>query len=294
MKLLNSMPPYNFGGVEPPAYGKCKIVVLPVPYDATASYKSGSRDGPHAIISASRNFEWFDEELLYEPAKLGIYTTDELQPETNSPEEMSDSVEKIISQILEDGKFPMMLGGEHSISAGAFAAMKKKFGEFTILQFDAHPDLRDEYGGSRYNHACVMRRGFDLGIKAVQVGIRSVCQEDFEFMEKNREGIRTFYAKGRDSWNLDEILNACSERVYITFDLDAFDSAIMPATGTPEPGGIDWGNAMKILDVVSEKRKIIGADVVELLPIPGLHACDFLAARLAYKIIAYSFRKEKV
>jgi agmatinase len=238
--------------------------------------------------------EWFDEELDFEPGKAGIFTLDELQPETAGPREMIGSVKGAIANIIRDKKFPLMLGGEHSITAGAIEAFKEEYGsDFSILQFDAHTDLREEFEGSKFNHACVMRRAFDLGQKITQVGIRSICREDIEFIGKNKSKIKTYYAKDMENWDIKDLINGLNDNIYVTFDIDAFDSGIMPATGTPEPGGLDWKTATSILNKVSKEKKIIGADVVELLPTPGLHACDFLAAKLAYKIIGYAFRNEK-
>ena len=285
MKLLHSRVPYNFGGLEFSEFGKSKAVVLPVPYDATSSYGGGARNGPQAIISASRNMELFDLELGREPAEVGIFTLDELEPSTASPEKNAKRVEDAVSKIAEAKKFPLLLGGEHSISIGAIRALKKKHGKFTILQFDAHPDLRDEYEDSKYNHACVMRRALEEGCNLVQVGIRSVCKDDYSFMQKNKKTIMTFFAKDMDEWDVSQIVSSCSENVYISFDLDALDTSIMPSTGTPEPDGMFFAEAVEIISEVCKQKKIIGADVVELAPIPGLIAPDFLSARLAYKII---------
>ncbi|MFH1258025.1 MAG: agmatinase [Candidatus Micrarchaeota archaeon] len=281
----------NFIAGENCNYLDAKVVVVPVPFEGTVTYKTGTSKGPEAIIDASQNIEWFDEELLYEPAQLGFFTMAALDVRSKKPEEVAAMVEESVSQLLEDGKFPMLLGGEHSVSAGAFSAFRKKFGDFTILQFDAHPDLREDYEGSKYSHACIMRRAFDLGIGIVQVGIRGVCREDYEFMETHKGKVRTFYAKDMGEWDLNKIVDSCSEKVYISFDIDAFDSSVMPATGTPEPGGVYWRQVVGILQAISNRKKIIGADVVELLPTPGLHACDFLAAKLAYKIIGCALKK---
>ncbi|MFH0972077.1 MAG: agmatinase [Candidatus Micrarchaeota archaeon] len=291
MKIPDLVSETNFSGADKLAYGKCKVVFIPVPFDGTASYKKGTARAPRAIIDASMYLEWFDEELVFEPASLGFCTLKMLPSRGRKPEEIANSVEKIVSQVIEDGKFPFILGGEHSISAGAFAALKQKIGGFTVLQFDAHTDLRDEYEGSKYSHACVMRRALDLGLGIVQVGVRSLPVENHEWMQKNMAGVKTFYAKDKAEWKISEIIAACGKKVYVSFDVDAFDSSIMPATGTPEPGGIAWADAMAILREVGSKREIIGADVMELLPTPGLHACDFLAAKLAYKIIGYSFAR---
>ncbi len=293
MRNSISISDFNFSGADRLPYEKCRIVFIPVPYDGTASYKKGTARAPQSIMDASMQLEWFDEELCYEPAKLGFCTLNEIGVNGNKPEEVVNSVEKIVAQVLEDGKFPFILGGEHSISAGAFFAFKKKYTDFTILQFDAHTDLRDEYEGSKYSHACVMRRAHDLGIGIVQVGIRSLPVDNSEWLRRNEKTVRTFYAKEMGAWKIKDIVDACGKNVYVSFDIDALDTSIMPATGTPEPGGLSWAQAIGILHAVAERRNIIGADLMELLPTPGMHACDFLAAKLAYKLVGYAFEKDK-
>lgn len=292
MRLLHSRPPYNFMGVEDSSFEKSKVVVLPVPYDSTVSYRAGARDGPHAIISASRNLEVFDEELETEPYSLGFYTLDELEPSMKGPEQTMQRIEGAVEKILEAKKFPLMLGGEHSISIGGIRPCKRKYKELTVLQFDAHPDLRDEYEDSEYNHACVMHRAFDAGCKIVQVGLRSIYKGDYAFIKANPKRISSFFMRDREKWGPKEIAAACTENVYISFDLDAFDSSAMPSVGTPEPGGLHFREVLQIIREVSRKRRIVGADVVELAPTPGLVAPDVLAAKLAYKIAAYAFARK--
>lgn len=287
------LPPHNFPGVEHADFEKAKIVVVPVPYDGTTSWKTGAREGPAAIISASRWLETYDEELRFDATSLGFHTLHEIEPDYSSPEKIISAAEGVVSKVFAEKKFPLLLGGEHSVSIGAFRALKKHFPEASVLYFDAHPDLRDEFEGTKYSHACAARRALDLGFSMAQVGIRSVSSECAGVYEKNAHKVKPFFAFNKDKWDVREITDFLSDEVYVSFDVDAFDSSLMPATGTPEPGGLAWSDAMRILDAVSRKKKIVGADVVELSPIPGMHACDFLAAKLAYKIVGYAFRGRK-
>jgi agmatinase len=287
MRLLHSRPPYNFPGVEPEltSFDKARVVVLPVPYDSTACYRSGARNGPHAIITASRQMELYDEELGYEPTRVGIHTLDELEPSMNSPEETIKRVEKAVDEIVENKKFPLMLGGEHSISLGAVRALSKTYKNMSVLQLDAHTDLRDEFEGTKFGHTSVMRRISEL-CDAVQVGIRDMSLEEAEFVKKRKS--KVFYA--RDSLKPKEVVSALKKDVYVTIDLDVFDPSEVPAVGTPQPGGMHWYDVLAILKEVASKRNVTGFDVVELCPIDGDISSDFLAARLAYKFLAYIFK----
>jgi len=293
MKLLNSLPPFNFCGTEWPAFEKCKVVVLPVPYDSTTSYNPGARNGPHAIIQASRNMELYDEELGFSPADIGIYTLDELEPSMKSPEDQVARVEEAVGEILEEKKFPVTLGGEHSISLGAVRAVCESFEGVSVLHLDAHADCRDEYEGTKYSHACAARRFSEL-CPVIQLGIRSLSAEEAEFL-KGSEDVRTFFMKDirKDGLELalERAIPELSDNVYISFDIDALDPGIMPATGTPEPGGFGWYEALEILRKVCEQKKVVGFDLVELSPIPGSPASDFLAAKLAYKFLGYEFKQ---
>ena len=293
MKLLNSLPPFNFCGTEWVQFEKCKVVVLPVPYDSTASYNPGARNGPHAIIQASRNMELYDEELGFSPADIGIYTLDELEPSMKSPEDQVARVEEAVGEILEEKKFPVTLGGEHSISLGAVRAVCESFDDVSVLHLDAHADCRNEYEGTKYSHACAARRFSEL-CPVIQLGIRSLSAEEAEFL-KGSEDVRTFFMKDirKDGLELalERAIPELSDNVYISFDIDALDPGIMPATGTPEPGGFGWYEALEILRKVCEQKKVVGFDLVELSPIPGSPASDFLAAKLAYKFLGYEFKQ---
>ncbi|MCX6778060.1 MAG: agmatinase [Candidatus Micrarchaeota archaeon] len=279
MKLLHSMPPFNFCGIDEIPYGDCKVVVLPVPYDSTAFYGAGARRGPSAIIDASRNMELYDIGLGFEPAGFGIHTLPELEPSMAGPLETIERVREAVFEILEDKKFPVILGGEHSITFGAAKAFKGR--KISFLQLDAHSDLRNEFEGTGYGHACVMRR-ISERFKTVGVGIRSMCTEEAEFIKE--QNLPVFYG---NKFKNSDVISKLGDEVYITLDVDVFDPAIMPATGTPEPDGLNWTEVTSLLQEVAKKKNIVGFDVVELAPIPGQSASDFLAAKLAYTLIGH-------
>jgi agmatinase len=285
--LLHSRPPYNFCGQPDMTFDEAKVAVLPVPYDSTTSYRNGTRDGPQAMIAASRNMELYDLECNCDISKVGIFTLDELEPSMASPEKTIARVEEAFGELLEKNKFPVMFGGEHSLTAGAVRALARKYSKLSVLHIDAHADMRDEYEDTKFNHACVMRRVREI-CPAVSVGIRSISEEEVEFVKRAKP--RMFYGH---SFDAREVLKGLGNDVYITLDLDAFDPAIMPAVGTPEPGGLLFEEVAKLVREVSEKRRIVGFDVMELAPIPGMVAPDFLAAKIAYKLIGYALRLRK-
>lgn len=308
MKKLYQTWPFNFGAIHNQDFKKAKIVVAQVPYDSTASYGGGQRNGPYAIISASR---YLDELLDSHGGKLvglkptDIFTLDEIVVSRNSVEEAMKGIEQAIGeQIVAKNKKPMVLGGEHSISYGVVKALKKRHKDLSVLQFDAHADLMDEYEGSRFSHACVMRRILDLGVPVVQVGIRNMNKEIEEYLMKNKKQAKNvFFANEVSKENarfpfapgippLAKILSGLTKNVYLSFDLDTFDPSIMPAVGTAEPGGLLWNETIKAIETISKKVNIVGADVVELAPIPGLEAPNFLAAKLVYKIILAMLSKK--
>ncbi|MFN3301758.1 MAG: agmatinase [Patescibacteria group bacterium] len=268
-------------------FKKSKIVVVSFPFEKTSSYFKGTRFGPEKIIEASWQVELFDEELWFAPYKVGISTL-RMKP-SKIHKKALNQLEKKIEKILNLKKFPIILGGEHSITIGSLKAILKKFQKFTLLQFDAHLDLRDSWLGSRLSHAAVMRRclEFDKNINLVQIGIRNVSEEEKLFLEKNKNRIKTFFAKDKKKWQKNKILKFCQKNVFLTFDFDVLDSSIMPSVGTPEPGGLDWNEILNLLKMICQKRKIITADFIEFCPIKGLIAPDFLAAKLIYKFIGY-------
>lgn len=292
MEMLYSLPPYNFCGTYGKDFESCKVAVLPVPYDSTASYGSGTRDGPHAIISASRNMELYDEELGITPADIGIFTLDELEPDMGSPEGTTNRVEDAVSRILEAGKFPLMFGGEHSVSVGAVRAASKKYEDLSVLHLDAHGDLRNEFMGTRYSHACAARR-FSESCSVVEMGIRSISEEEAVFL-KSTDRVKTFFmhdlrANGIET-TLNRVMTMLPGSVYVSLDIDIMDPGDVPGTGTPEPGGLHWHEILPILKHVCARKRVVGMDIVEVSPIPGSRASEFLAARLAYKFLGYRFK----
>lgn len=277
----------NYGGLdnEFTNYEDAKIVVLPVPYDGTSTWLKGADKGPEAILEASANMELYDIETDTEVYTKGIATLDPVT-EASSPEAMSDAVEMKVDAILKDKKFPVILGGEHSVSIGAFRAFAKHYENYSVLQLDAHSDMRDEYEGSDHNHACVMARAKEMATVA-QVGIRSSCIDE----KHNIDPDRIFYAyeiKESSNWMYD-VSERLNDNVYITIDLDVFDPAYMPSTGTPEPDGMNYREVINFLKLINERHNIIGLDVVELCPNDINKAPDFLASKLIYQILSMKF-----
>ena len=278
----------NFGGIEEKYADReaATFVVIPVPYDLTTTYQSGSRRGPAAILDASCNMELYDEELDRETYLAGICTFAPVEAEAAGPEPMVRKVEERVAEALQGGKIPVVLGGEHSISLGAVRALKKEYPNLSVLQLDAHADMRDSYQGSPYSHACIARRAREV-CPVVQVGIRSLSAEEAVFLK----------AHPVKSWSVETIRSGSdwpealsrdlSEDVYVTIDLDVFDPSIMPSTGTPEPGGLLWHEVLSVLREVSRRRRVRGFDVVELALLPGIVAPDFLAAKLTYRMMGY-------
>ncbi len=287
--------PFSFGAIprELSEYRKSKIVILPVPYDGTTSYKPGARDGPSAIIAASRSMELYDEETGKNFSDIGICTLDELEVVVD-PEKMVNRVYETVSHLVSESKFVVMLGGEHSLSFGAVKAFKEKNKCLSVLHVDAHSDLRFENGGSKFDHGCVARRISEIGVPFVQVGIRSISEEEAEFIRKS--GHKVVFAEEiagskDDSW-MDGVIGKLQDDVYVSIDLDAFDPGIMPAVGTPEPGGMQWYPFLRLMKKLSSKKNIVGFDIMELSPQPGNVAPDFTAAKLTYKLIGYFFHQK--
>lgn len=279
---------FNFGGIESAfsEYGKSKITIIPVPYDLTTTYISGARNGPRAIIEASNNMELYDEELGKETYRIGIHTRESLATVNESTEDMLRMVSEAVSIGIESQKFQVMIGGEHAICLGMVRELFKKYPHLSVLQLDAHADLRDSYNGTPYNHACVGRRISEI-CPLVQVGVRSVSKEEVDF-QKTSDVITISYCeiKGNERY-FDEVLNHLTDDVYLTLDLDVLDPAIMPSVGNPEPGGLSWYETIRFLKLLSQNKRIVSFDVVELSPQPGNVAPDFLAAKLIYRIIGY-------
>ncbi len=282
----------NFGAI-PPEYATtaaAAAVVLPVPYDGTSTWLKGADRGPQAVLDASANMELFDIETGTEVYRRGIHT-DVPVDEARSPEAMSDAVEKRVEGHLADGRFVVTVGGEHSVSIGSIRAHARRHPGLCVLQLDAHADLREEYEGSRHNHACVMARAREL-CPIVQVGIRSMDVAERASMTPGR----VFWAHdiaGGSGWQ-PRVLDALADTCYVTIDLDVFDPSIMPSTGTPEPGGLGWYEVLHLLRAVSRRTRVVGFDVVELCPNPADRAPDFLAAKLIYKFLSYVFETQSV
>ena len=287
------MPPDNFGGIseEHALYETARAVIFPIPLERSTSYEHGTRNGPSAILAASRNLELYDDELELEPYKeIGIATLPAIDTMDGTMDEVTTELYTAQLGMLEDGKFPVALGGEHSLTPPLVSATAKKFKDLTVLQIDAHADMRDEYQGNPASHACAMRRVVEV-CPAVQVGIRSLSVEEAKAIPHLRTKI--YWAKNivrapMKAW-IAKVLDDLGPNVYLTIDLDGFDPSVVPATGTPEPGGLDWHQVTALVRAVADHKKIVAMDVVELLPQPGDHASDFLAAKLVYKCLGYIF-----
>lgn len=279
----------NFGDLpqEHSGLDSAQIVITPVPYDGTSTWVRGAEKGPAAIIQASANMELYDIETDSQVYLKGIFTDKAVKTGTTPPEDVIDAVEERVHGHIKKGKFTVVIGGEHTVSIGSIKAHVENNTDVTVLQLDAHADLRDEYNGSKYNHACVMARVRQL-CPIVQVGIRSIDSCEKRFI--NRQNL--FFAKdicNKSDW-IEKVVSRLSGKVYITIDLDVFDPSIMPSTGTPEPGGLLWYDVLALLKMVFEKTDVIGFDVVELCPGKENKAPDFLAAKLIYKLLSYKFR----
>ncbi len=278
----------NFGDVEKEFsdFEKSRVIILPVPYEATTTYKKGTKEGPKAIIDASQNMELYDEEVDCEPYKVGIHTLKEFKEGFDSPQKMIKALADRAQGLFSLGKLVIALGGEHTITLGMVEGLRREKEDFSILILDAHTDLRNSYKGTKYSHACVSRRLIEEN-KIVQVGIRSLCQEEANFIKK--KNLKLFYAKdivGKKDW-MKEVISCLSDKIYLSIDLDFLDPSIMPAVGTPEPGGLGWYETLKFLRLLTKKKKILGIDVVELCPTPLDIPSSFTAAKLVYKLIAY-------
>lgn len=280
------LPPRVFAGLAPPYSDlqQARAVVVPVPYDSTSEWRSGSRHGPQAIIDASQYLELYDLELDRDIYEVGICTLPQVEPLMSSPQDMIDRVSQVTKWLVEKQKFVVLLGGEHSLSLGAVRAFKEKFPGLSVLQLDAHADLRDEYLGTRYGQACVMRRILEL-CPISQFGVRSLSHEEKQFLTQSK--MEPFYMSDLASSTscADRMVGALSEHVYITIDVDVLDPSIMPAVGTPEPDGMSWRQVLNVVEAVALQRHVVGFDLMEFCPAEGPGACAFLLAKLAYKLI---------
>ena len=281
----------GFLGIDNKFNFKEKAIVIPFGLEKTVSYGGGTKNGPKEIIKASHQVELYDEELKCEPfKKIGIKTL--------KPFKINKKIKKAINQIAEinqkilDNKlFPITLGGEHSITPGCIKPFVKKYKKLTLLHFDAHADLRESYAGEKFSHASAIKRCIDhKNVSVVSFGIRNISAEEIPILKKNKKRINIYWAKDKKKWDLNKFKKKIKNKdVYITFDVDGLDSSIMPATGTPEPGGIFWDEALEIIKIACKNSRIVGADVNELAPIKGFNSYNFLVAKLVYKILSYKF-----
>jgi agmatinase len=285
--------PLVFGGAVPGPRGfeESRAVILPVPVDRTTSYVSGTRNGPREILQASSHMELWDEELGVETFRAGIYTLPEMELPFGELAPLIAEIRRVSGEIFAHDKFLVTLGGEHSITPPLVAAAVERHQGLTVLQIDAHADLRDTYMGTPHNHACAMRRTLEYA-PVTQVGIRSMSTEEAEAIPRLNTTIFYDATMRRDPRWIDRVIDTLGGPVYITIDVDGLDPAIMPATGTPEPGGLTWYEALALLRATIERRTVVGADIVELSPLPGLMAPNFLCAKLVYKILTYRFAAE--
>lgn len=283
-------PPDNFLGLPPEhsAFDGSRVLVLPVPYEATTSYGGGTKNGPRALLEASRQVELYDREWGTEPAlEWGVHTLPALSPNLSSQEAALADIEEAVAEYAASGKLPCVLGGEHAVSVGVARGLRRVHGDFVTVQLDAHADLRDTYEGSPYSHACAMRRVCAFS-PVVGLGIRSLDITEAVFLREHPEQVTAFFADEmhRSTSYLDTLAERIrGQQVYLTIDVDALDPSIMPSTGTPEPGGLLWGQMLDVVRTVAREARVIGLDMVELAPIPGLHAPNFLAAKLLYKTL---------
>lgn len=287
--------PMNFGGIEEKEFSSfedSQVLIFPVSYEGTVSFGAGTGAGAMAIVNASRNMELYEEETDAEVYKIGIHTLEEFKPR-ESPETMMNALYEETKSLLKAGKFVCMLGGEHSVSAPVIRAHAEQFHNISILQIDAHADLRDEYDGTPHSHASIMARSVkDLRIPAVQIGIRSLSADEARSLADLPTKI--YWAKdihGRTDW-IDEAIDNLTENVYLTIDIDGLDPSLVPTTGTPEPGGMDWYQVLTLIRKLAEKRRVVGMDLVEFSKTDNSDAPAFLCAKLVYKSLAYIFKND--
>src|SRR5436309_789916 len=283
----------EFGGTTPTTtdFARARVVILPIPLDRTTSYVPGTRNGPHEILVASSHMELWDEETQTDVHSIGIYTLPEMEFPYGTMDEVVKEIRRVAAELVSRDKFVVSLGGEHAITGPIVAAYASKFAGLSVLQLDAHADLRDTYMGTPHNHACAMRRVLEYA-RCTQVGIRSLSREEAAAAPAlPTEIFYDFNMRQDEDW-IARVVESLSETVYITIDCDGFDPAIMPAVGTPEPGGLTWYEMLTLLRRVIDSRRVVGCDLVELCPMPGNIAPNFLCAKLIYKILSYRFGNE--
>ena len=281
----------GFLGVDNKFKIKEKVIVVPFGLEKTVSYGEGTRNGPKEIIKASHQVELYDEEFHCEPYKrIGIKTLKPFKIDKNIKKAL-EKISEINEEILYKKIFPLTLGGEHSITPGCISPFVKKYNNLCLLHFDAHADLRESYNGEKFSHASAIRRCLDHNnVSIISFGIRNISKNEITYLNKNSSRIKIFWAKDKNKWNLNKFKKMIKNKnVYLTFDVDGFDSSIMPATGTPEPGGLFWEETLDIIKIAVKNSNIVGADINELSPIKGFNSYNFLVAKLAYKILSYKF-----
>ena len=286
----------GFLGIDNKFNFKENVVVVPFGLEKTVSYGGGTKNGPKEIIKASHQVELYDEELNCEPfKKIGIKTLKPFKIDKNITKALK-KISSINQEILRSKLFPITFGGEHSITPGCIAPFTKKHKKLLLLHFDAHADLRQSYNGEKFSHASAIRRCLDYkNVSVISFGIRNISQSEIPYLKKNSSRIKIFWAKDKINWNLSKFKNMIKNKnVYLTFDVDGFDSSIMPATGTPEPGGLFWDETLNIIKIAAKNSNIVGADINELSPIKGFNSYNFLVAKLAYKILAYKFLSKQL
>ena len=295
LKFLNKLKYLSnkngFLGIDNKVNFREKVVIVPFGLEKTVSYGGGTRNGPKEIIKASHQVELYDEELNCEPyKKIGIKTLRPFKIEKDIKKALGE-MSKINEEILDKKLFPMTFGGEHSITPGCIAPFVKKYKDICLLHFDAHADLRESYNGEKFSHASAIKRCLDYpNVSLISFGIRNISESEILFLKKNSSRINIFWAKDKSKWNLNKFKKLIKNKtVYLTFDVDGLDSSIMPATGTPEPGGLLWDETLNIIRIAAKNSKIVGADINELSPIKGFNSYNFLVAKLAYKILSYKF-----
>ncbi len=289
MKYLSNK--NGFLGIDNNVNFNEKAVIVPFGLEKTVSYGGGTKNGPKEIIRASHQVELYDEELNCEPyKKIGIKTLKPFKIDKNIKKALN-KISRVNQEILNKNLFPMTLGGEHSITAGCIVPFIKKYKKICLLHFDAHADLRASYNGEKFSHASAIRRCLDYpNVSLISFGIRNISKDEILFLKKNSSRIKIFWAKDKSKWDLKKFKKMIqNKKVYLTFDVDAFDSSVMSATGTPEPGGLLWNETLNIIKIAAQNSKIVGADINELSPIKGFNSYNFLVAKLAYKILSYKF-----
>ena len=283
----------EFGGTTPTTtdFDQARVVILPIPLDRTTSYVPGTRNGPHEILVASSHMELWDEETQTDVHSVGIFTLPEMDFPYGTMDEVTREIRRVAAELVKRDKFPVVLGGEHSITPAVVGAIAEKYAGLSVLQLDAHADLRETFMGTRHSHACAMRRTLEFA-RTTQVGIRSLSTEEAADAPSLPTSIFYDFNMRQDPDWMDRVVDSLTDTVYISIDVDGFDPAIMPATGTPEPGGLSWYEALSLLRRVIERRTVVGCDLVELSPMGGNVAPNFLCAKLIYKILSYRFGRE--